>query len=70
MSRNKSKKNNSANETVAKNNVSKKEYNMKSDFVNLAIIIFLFTSFLVGLYYYDLQSNILAETTEQIIGLL
>ena len=70
MSRNKSKKNNSANETVAKNNVSKKEYNMKSDFVNLAIIILLFTSFLIGLYYYDLQSNILAETTEQILGLL
>ena len=70
MSRNKSKKNNSANETIAKNNVSKKGYNMKSDFVNLAIIILLFTSFLIGLYYYDLQSNILAETTEQILGLL
>ena len=70
MSRNKSKKNNSANETIAKNNVSKKGYNMKSDFVNLAIIILLFTSFLAGLYYYDLQSNILAETTEQILGLL
>ena len=70
MSRNKSKKNNSANETIAKNNVSKKGYNMKSDFVNLAIIILLFTSFLAGLYYYDLQSNILAKTTEQILGLL
>ena len=70
MSRNKSKKNNSINETNAEDNVSKKGYNMRSDFINLAIIIFLFTSFLVGLYYYDLQNNILAKTTEQILGLL
>ena len=70
MSRNKSKKNNSIDQTTDKNNVSNKEYNMRSDFINLAIIILLFTSFLIGLYYYDLQTNILAEITKQILGLL
>ena len=70
MSRNKSKKNSSIDQTTDKNNVSNKEYNMRSDFINLAIIILLFTSFLIGLYYYDLQTNILAEITKQILGLL
>jgi len=50
--------------------VESKEYNMKSDFVNLSIIIIVFTGLLFGLYYYDLQSNILANTTEQILSLL
>ena len=55
-----------------KDNLEKevKKYNMRSDFINLAIIILLFTSFLIGLYYYDLQTNILAETTKQISDLL
>lgn len=70
MSRNKSKKNNSIDQTTDKNNVSNKKYNMRSDFINLAIIILLFTSFLIGLYYYDLQTNILAKITKQILGLL
>lgn len=70
MSRNKSKKNNTIDQTTDKNNTSKKEYNMRSDFINLAIIILLFASFLIGLYYYDLQTNILAETTKQILDLL
>ena len=70
MSRNKSKKKNSIDQTTDKNNASKKGYNMKSDFINLAIIILLFASFLIGLYYYDLQTNILAETTKQILSLL
>ncbi|MBW6441187.1 hypothetical protein K0B03_04150 [Patescibacteria group bacterium] len=66
MSRNKSKKNKSI---IGKDNPVTKEYNMKSDFINLSIIIIIFASFLVGLYYYDLQSNILAKITEQILGL-
>ena len=70
MSRNKSKKNNSIGQTTDKSNTSEKGYNMKSDFINLAIIILLFASFLIGLYYYDLQTNILAETTKQILSLL
>ena len=70
MSRNKSKKNNSIDQTTDENNTSEKGYNMRSDFINLAIIILLFASFLIGLYYYDLQTNILAEITKQILGLL
>jgi len=43
------------------------EYNPKSDFVNLAIIIFLITIALGGLYYYDQQSDILKTVTEQVV---
>ena len=69
MSRGKSKNNRNTNNDTG-NNITKKKYNMKSDFLNLAIIILLFTSFLAGLYYYDLQNNILEKMTEQILSLL
>jgi hypothetical protein len=44
-----------------------KEYDMKSDFLNLGIIFAIFIGALVGLYYYDQQSNILATVTEQLM---
>jgi lipid II:glycine glycyltransferase (peptidoglycan interpeptide bridge formation enzyme) len=44
-----------------------KEYNMKSDFLSLGIIFAVFIGALVGLYYYDKQSNILATVTEQLM---
>ncbi|MEA2097458.1 MAG: hypothetical protein U9P70_00020 [Patescibacteria group bacterium] len=54
-----------------KDNLEKetKKYNMKSDFLNLGIIFSVFAGFLVGLYYYDQKSNILKNTTEQLINL-
>ena len=45
------------------------EYNTKSDFVNLAIIILLMTIALGGLYFYDRQSDILKTITEQAMGM-
>ena len=45
------------------------EYNAKSDFVNLAIIISIITIALVGLYFYDKQSGILKVVTEQAMGM-
>ena len=50
-------------------NAEKKEYNMRSDFLNLAIIFTVFVGFLAGLYYYDQKSNILKTTTEQLMNL-
>ncbi len=44
-----------------------KEYNMKADFLNLGIIFAVFIGALIGLYYYDQQSNILANITEQLM---
>jgi len=44
-----------------------KEYDMKSDFLSLGIIFAVFIGALVGLYYYDQQSNILAIVTEQLM---
>ena len=46
-----------------------KEYNMKSDFLSLGIIFTVFVGFLAGLYYYDQQSNILANITKQLMNL-
>ena len=43
-----------------------KEYNMKTDFLNVGIIIILFIVILIGLYYYDKQNDILTVVTEQI----
>ena len=45
------------------------EYNAKSDFINLAIIISTITIALVGLYFYDQQSDILKVVTEQTMGM-
>ena len=50
--------------------VEAKKYNMKSDFLSLGIIFTVFVGFLAGLYYYDQQSNILANTTKQLLDLL
>ncbi len=47
-----------------------KEFNMKSDFLSLGIIFAIFIGALVGLYYYDQQSNILATVTEQLMKML
>jgi hypothetical protein len=52
-----------------KDNLKAEEYNMKSDFLNLAIIFTVFAGFLVWLYYYDQQSNILATATKQLMNL-
>lgn len=50
-------------------NAGKKEYNMKSDFLSLGIIFTVFMGFLAWLYYYDRQSNILADITKQLMNL-
>lgn len=44
-----------------------KEYNTKSDFLSLGIIFAVFIGALIGLYYYDRQSNILAIVTERLM---
>ncbi len=36
-----------------------REYDVKAEFINAVIIILLFIGALVGLYYYDLQTNII-----------
>lgn len=46
-----------------------KEYNMKADFLHLGFIFATFIIFLIGLYYYDQQNNILKNTTEQLMNL-
>ena len=46
-----------------------KEYNMKTDFLHVGTIIILFVIVLVGLYYYDKQSNILTTATEWLFGI-
>ena len=43
------------------------EYNPKSDFANLAIIIFIIMIALAGLYFYDRQSDILKTVSEQML---
>jgi len=45
------------------------EYNSKSDFVNLAIIISIIIIALAGLYFYDQQSSILKIAAEKVIGM-
>jgi uncharacterized membrane protein len=50
-------------------NAETKKYNMRSDFLSLGIIFTIFIIFLAGLYYYDQQSNILANITEQLMNL-
>ena len=45
----------------------KNEYNAKSDFVNLAIIISVIIIALAGLYFYDKQSDILKIVAEQVM---
>ena len=45
------------------------EYNPKSDFVNLAIIIFIIMIALAGLYFYDRQSDVLKNVSEQAPGM-
>jgi len=47
----------------------KDEYNIKVEFRNLAIIIFFFLGALVGLYYYDLQTDILKIAADKLINL-
>lgn len=49
---------------------TKNEYNVKAEFRNLAIIIFFFLGALVGLYYYDQQTDVLAKTAERLMNLL
>lgn len=44
------------------------EYDMKSDFINLFVIIFFFTGILIGLYYYDMQSHILNTVADRLIN--
>jgi len=46
-----------------------KEYNMKTDFLNVGIIIAIFIIALAGLYYYDKQSDVLTITTEWLVGM-
>ena len=53
-------------EKEIKTEEEKSEYNTKSDFVSLAVIILFFTGILVGLYYYDKQSGVL----EQLVSLM
>lgn len=53
-----------------KEDKKEKKYNMKADFLNLGIIFAVFIGALVGLYYYDKQSNILAIITEQLMKML
>ena len=50
-------------------NAETKKYNMKSDFLSLGIIFAVFIGFLTWLYYYDRQSNILADITKQLMNL-
>ena len=50
-------------------NAETKKYNMKSDFLSLGIIFTIFIMFLIGLYYYDQQNNILANITKQLLDL-
>ena len=47
----------------------KNEYNQKSDFINLAIIISLITIAFAGLYFYDKQNDILKTVSEQVMGM-
>jgi len=44
-------------------------YNMKVDFLNVGIIMAIFIVALVGLYYYDQQSDVLMNTTEWLVGM-
>ena len=46
-----------------------KEYNMKTDFLNVGIIMAVFITALTGLYYYDQQSDVLTNTTEWLVGM-
>ena len=46
-----------------------KEYNMKTDFLNVGIIMAVFIIALTGLYYYDQQSDVLMNTTEWLVGM-
>ena len=49
---------------------TEKGYEMKSDFLSLGIIFAVFIGALIGLYYYDQQSNILKTITEQLMKML
>jgi len=42
---------------------------MKTDFLNVGIIMAIFVIALAGLYYYDKQSNILTTMTEWLVGM-
>lgn len=44
------------------------EYNSKSDFINLFIIIIFYTGILIGLYYYDMQSHILTAVADRLMN--
>lgn len=44
-------------------------YDMKKDFVNLAIVILLLSVILFSLYFYDKQSDVLKTVPEQIVKL-
>ena len=46
-----------------------KEYNMKTDFLHVGIIIAIFVIALAGLYYYDKQNDILTTATEWLFGM-
>ncbi len=47
---------------------SQDEYNTKSDFINLFIIIIFYTGIILGLYYYDMQSHILATVADRLMN--
>jgi len=48
----------------------KNEYNMKADFLNLAVIIALIIGAMVGLYYYDKQNGILEKIAQWLTNLV
>ncbi|MCK5332681.1 hypothetical protein KAJ41_02345 [Candidatus Parcubacteria bacterium] len=45
------------------------EYQMKSDFITLGIIISIFLLILVGIYYYNQQNNILITLYQTLVDL-
>lgn len=45
-------------------------YNMTSDFKGLFLILAVYTSLVVGLYYYDLQTHILNSIAEKALSML